>query len=126
MDARKRKRLEAAGYRFGDYGDFLGLTDDEREEVELRLALSRAICQLRDAQGLNRRQLAARLKTSQSRAARIEMGSVEASLDQLFHALFSLGGRLSDLDLSTSPARKRSGKGKAAKRSKPRKRMAAP
>ncbi len=36
MDEAKRKRLEAAGWAFGDYGDFLGLTDAERRQVELR------------------------------------------------------------------------------------------
>ena len=62
MDAGLRKRLEAKGYRiYDDAADWLGLTDEERAEVELRLALSRAICRLRDEQGLDRRQLAARL-----------------------------------------------------------------
>lgn len=127
MDPEERKRLEAAGYRiYDDAADWLGLTAEEREEVELRLALSRAICRRRDEQGLNRRQLAARLKTSQSQAAKIEDGSAYVSLDLLFRTLFALGGRLTDLGLTLPavPARKRPGKGKAATRSKPRKRLA--
>ena len=35
MDKATRKRLEEAGFRVGDAGDFLGLTDEERELIEL-------------------------------------------------------------------------------------------
>lgn len=38
MDAKERKRLEAAGYWVGDAEDFLGLTEEERNIVELRVA----------------------------------------------------------------------------------------
>jgi hypothetical protein len=37
MDKAMREKLEKAGYRIGDYADFLGLTEEERELVELRL-----------------------------------------------------------------------------------------
>ena len=96
MDKRKREALEAAGWRFGDAADFLGLTDDERQEVDLRVALCRAIRRLRQAQHVTQQQLAARLESSQSRVAKIEAG-VAASLDLMFRAFFVLGGRLDEL-----------------------------
>ena len=47
MKESKRKRLEAAGFRIGDAEDFLELTDEERQLVELRLAVSRVVRRLR-------------------------------------------------------------------------------
>jgi ribosome-binding protein aMBF1 (putative translation factor) len=102
VDLKKRKALEAAGWRFGDYGDFLGLTDAERQEVELRGTLCRKIRQRREALGMTQEQLAARLKSSQSRIAKLEVG-VGVSLDLMFRALFALGGRVSDV---AEPAQK--------------------
>ena len=78
------------------------------------MAVSNAIRRLREEQGLTQRQLAAKLKSSQSRVAKIEVGSVEVSLDLLFRTLFTLGGRLTDLGLTPPavPERKRPGKGR--------------
>jgi hypothetical protein len=42
MDAKKRKRLESAGWHIGDYGDLLGLTETERQIVESRIQQTRA------------------------------------------------------------------------------------
>ena len=39
MDATKRKRLEAAGWRVGTVQEFLGLSAVEAELVEMRVAL---------------------------------------------------------------------------------------
>lgn len=38
MDEAKRKRLEAAGWKVGTVQEFLGLTDEEMEEIEERIA----------------------------------------------------------------------------------------
>ena len=46
MDAKKRKRLEAAGWTFGD---FRSMTDGEREVVEMHLAAERGLERLRAA-----------------------------------------------------------------------------
>lgn len=97
MDRKKRKALEAAGFRIGDAEDFLGLTPEERELVELRLAVSRAVRRLREERHLTQHQLAAKLKSSQSRVARLEAGAADVSLDLLFRGLFAVGGGLGDL-----------------------------
>lgn len=104
MDGAKRAALEAAGFRFGDYGDFLGLTDGERALIEMRLSLARAVRRLRAARGLTQGELAARMKSTQARVAKIEAVSTEASLDLMFRALFALDGTLADLDGPGEPA----------------------
>jgi len=38
MTTDKRRKLERAGWVIGDAGDFLGLSPDERQSVEVKLA----------------------------------------------------------------------------------------
>jgi len=97
MNKKKRDALEKAGFRVGDAEDFLGLTEEERRLVDLRLAVSRTIRRLREAQELTQLQLAVKLKSSQSRVAKMEAGSTDVSLDLLFRGLFAVGGELADL-----------------------------
>jgi ribosome-binding protein aMBF1 (putative translation factor) len=107
MHKAKQKRLEAAGWKIGDYADFLGLTDEERQLVELRINVSRTIRQLREKHKLTQAQLARKIRSSQSRIAKLEAGLNDISLDLLMRAMFALGGRLQDL-LSARPSRPRS------------------
>jgi transcriptional regulator with XRE-family HTH domain len=104
MDKKKRKALEAAGFRFGDAEDFLDLNPVERRLVELRVALSRTVRRLRHKQHLTQQQLAAKLGSSQSRVAKLEAGSADVSLDLLFRSLFVVGGKLADLAAAAPPA----------------------
>lgn len=97
MDKKKRDALETAGFRVGDYGDFLGLTVEERRLVELRLAIGRTVRERRESQHLTQQQLAQKMKSSQSRVAKIEAGGVGISLDLLFRGLFAVGGTVEDL-----------------------------
>jgi ribosome-binding protein aMBF1 (putative translation factor) len=97
MNDAKRKRLVAAGFVYGDAEDFLDLTKEERQMVELRLAVSRAVRARRKKAKLTQTDLAIRLNTSQPRIAKIESASSGVSLDQMFHGLFALGGTLKDV-----------------------------
>jgi predicted XRE-type DNA-binding protein len=109
MNEQKRRLLQEAGWVAGDAEDFLELTEEERRLVELRVAVSRAVRALREAQRLTQTQVARKLKTSQPRVAKIEAGSSDVSLDLMFRGLFSLGGDFTDLPLfkhrAGSPAR---------------------
>lgn len=96
MNKQKQRALEAAGWQFGDAADFLGLSEEERQEVELRANLCQAIHRRRKELKLNDKQLAAKLNCSKSQVAKLEIG-VELSLDFMFRALFALGGRLAEL-----------------------------
>ncbi len=67
MDKRKKKDLESKGYKVGTVQEFLELSTDESEYIELKLALSDALAKLRKKSKLTQAQLAKMLKSSQSR-----------------------------------------------------------
>ena len=56
MDAATRKALEAKGWKFGDAADFLAMTDEERQMLDLRVDADRK---------------STRLNSSHSRASRM-------------------------------------------------------
>jgi transcriptional regulator with XRE-family HTH domain len=113
MDVEKRKALEAAGWRFGDAADFLGMTDEERQLLDARVEAALAVRRLRQALKLSQKQLASRIKTSQPRVAKIERAAPDVSLDQILRAFAAVGGRIVVTQVSrpavTKAARKSAG-----------------
>lgn len=97
MKQAKRARLEARGWRIGSAEDFLDLSPAEAALVEMRLALSRALRARRIAHRLTQGELARRLKSSQSRVAKMEAGDQTVSVDLLVKALCSLGATARDI-----------------------------
>jgi DNA-binding XRE family transcriptional regulator len=97
MDAKKRKRLEAAGWTVGEARDFLKLTPDEAALVEMRLALSRNLRERRIEAGLTQTALAKKLGSSQSRVAKLEAGDASVSLELLIRALLAIGASRKDV-----------------------------
>lgn len=91
MDAKQKKRLKADGWRFGSYADFLGLTDAEVVLVELRASLAAALKARRARLGVTQVELAKRLRSSQSRVAKMEAGNSAVSFELLMRALLVLG-----------------------------------
>ena len=89
MNAKKRKTLEAAGFKFGDVQELLGLGDADMEIVETRVRLARAVRELRTSRRLTQKQLAALAGSSQPRVAAVERG--QGTLDQLIRFMFALG-----------------------------------
>ena len=104
MDPRKRKRLAAAGWRVGSAADFLGLSPEEVQLVEMRLALSESLKRRRTEAHLSQTALAKRLGSSQSRIAKMEAADATVSLDLLIRALLALGA--SPRDVASALARK--------------------
>lgn len=94
MDAAKRKALEAVGWRFGDAAEFLGMTDEERVLLDARVEAALAVRRQREAVNLSQKELAARIKTSQPRIAKIERAAPDVSLDQILRAFAAAGGRI--------------------------------
>ena len=43
LDEKKKKRLEAAGFKVGGVADFLGLSVEETALIEIKLALTQAV-----------------------------------------------------------------------------------
>ena len=74
MKKTKRARLEAKGWRVGSTADFLELTAEEAALVETRVALSQTLRERRAAHHLTQAELARRLRSSQSRVAKMEAG----------------------------------------------------
>jgi transcriptional regulator with XRE-family HTH domain len=97
MDARKRKKLEAAGWQVGSAAEFLALSAEEAALVETRLAVSSALRQRRQRQGVTQAALAKKLRSSQSRVAKMEAGDPSISLDLLLRAYFATGATKRDL-----------------------------
>jgi predicted transcriptional regulator len=97
MDAKKRKRLEAAGWRVGTVADFLELSAEEVALVETRLAVSHALRARREQQGVTQAALAKKLRSSQSRVAKMEAADPSISLDLLLRAFFATGATKRDL-----------------------------
>lgn len=91
MKKAKRTRLEARGWRLGSAAEFLELSAEDAALVETKLALSGALRARREAKKLTQRQLAALLKSSQSRVAKMEAGDPSVSVDLLLKGLFALG-----------------------------------
>ncbi len=94
MDPRKKARLESAGWKVGDYAEFLELSDEERAVVELRLELARSIRERRTASGMTQAELAERLGTTQPRVTKIESAASDVSLDVLIRGFLAVGGRI--------------------------------
>jgi DNA-binding XRE family transcriptional regulator len=97
MDARKKKRLEDAGWRVGSTADFLGLSPAETAYIELKIALSDKLKERRQRRQVTQQELARLLGSSQSRVAKMEAGDSTVSLDLLLRALFALGATRRDV-----------------------------
>ena len=91
MQTNKRKKLEAASWRIGSAADFLGLSKEEAAYVELKLKLGNCLKAIRQKRHLSQEALAKRLKSSQSRVAKMESGDRSVSIDLLIKSLLELG-----------------------------------
>ena len=93
MKQSKRKALEEKGYVVGSAEEFLGLTKEESEFVELKLALARGLAKARRRKRMTQVELAKLVKSSQSRVAKMEAGDPPVSMDLLVKSHLALGTR---------------------------------
>ena len=91
MDEKKRQKLEQAGWKVGSTEEFLELSPEEANYIELKLALASSLREMRTSKNMTQAELAALLKSSQSRVAKMEAGDPTVSLDLLVRSLLSLG-----------------------------------
>jgi len=98
MRKSKKQRLESKGWRVGSTKDFLGLSDEESAYIELKTRLAEGVRQRRQAAKISQAEFAQKLRSSQSRVAKIEAGDPSVSLDLLIRSLISWG--LTDRALS--------------------------
>jgi DNA-binding XRE family transcriptional regulator len=93
----KRKKLAAAGWIVGDAKDFLALSPNEAEFVEIKLALARRLRDLREQHHWTQSELAKRVGSSQSRVAKMEAADPTVSVDLLVRSLLAAGADRADL-----------------------------
>lgn len=91
MDAAKRKRLAAKGWKIGTPKEFLGLSDAENRFVEAKARLAHQLYVLRKKRSLSQAEVAQRISSSQSRVNKMEKNDPSVSLDLLVRSLFVLG-----------------------------------
>ncbi len=91
MRKAKKKRLQSKGWKIGTVKEFLGLSDEESAYIGLKIKLAAGLRQRRQQQGLSQLDLAAKLRSSQSRVAKMEAGDPSVSLDLLIRSLITLG-----------------------------------
>jgi DNA-binding XRE family transcriptional regulator len=97
MKAEKKKKLEAAGWNVGEAADFLALTPEEAEFVEIKLALARRLRALREQHHWTQAELARHVGSSQSRVAKMEAADATVSVDLLVRSLLAAGANRRDL-----------------------------
>ena len=97
MNAAKKRKLEAVGWKETSVKEFLKLSDADAQYIETKLALSRRFREFRQKRHLTQEKAATLLKTSQSRLARMEAGDSSVSIDLLVRGLFALGASREDL-----------------------------
>ena len=100
----KKQRLAKKGWRIGSVQDFLALSDEETAYVELRLRLADSLKDRRRKQNLTQTALAKRIRSSQSRVAKMEGGDPTVSLDLLIRSLLALGASSRDLGRTIAAA----------------------
>jgi DNA-binding XRE family transcriptional regulator len=91
MNPSRKARLAGAGWAAGDAAEFLKLSPEEAQFVELKLSLGLGLRQLREKRGLTQTGLARRLRSSQSRVAKMEAGDRSVSIDLMVRSLLSAG-----------------------------------
>jgi predicted XRE-type DNA-binding protein len=100
MEPTKRRKLEAAGWKVSTTADFLQLSPDEVEIIEIRLSLSKSLKQRRLEQQLCQAELAQSIHSSQSRVAKMEAGDPSVSIDLLVKSLLALGAARRDIAIA--------------------------
>jgi DNA-binding XRE family transcriptional regulator len=97
VDKRKRKLLEAQGWKIAGTREFLELTDDELEYIEIKIALSQFVKEQRKRRRLTQERAARLIGSSQSRIAKMEAGDPSVSIDLYVKSIIALGGSREEL-----------------------------
>ena len=105
MREKKRKRLEAKGWRIGTAEEFLELSAEEAAYIELKLQLAESLRRRRQRRKLTQVDMAKLISSSQSRVAKMEAGDPSVSIDLLVRSLLALGASKRELAKIIAPSR---------------------
>ena len=90
MNKEKHRKLEASGWKIGSVDEFLELSQEEAEFIELKLSLSQNLKERRQSLRLTQKDFARMIHSSQSRVAKMEAGDPAVSIDLLVKSLLAL------------------------------------
>ena len=93
----KKKMLGANGMKVVDSADWLGLTKEESQLVDMRVALAEELERVRKEKGLTQAELARRIGTKQSAVARMTGKPESSTIDNLMRSLMALGEPVSKI-----------------------------
>jgi len=93
----KQHRLQNRGWKFGTTRTFLKLTPEEAAYIEIKLRLASNLRDRRQRGGFTQGDLAKRLRSSQSRVAKMEAGDPTVSVDLLLRSLLAAGADRKEL-----------------------------
>lgn len=110
MRTEKRKAPEAAGWKFGNAADFLAMTNEERQMLDVRVDAALAVRRQRQAMKLSQQELGRRIHPSQPRFVKIEKAARDVTLDQILRAYAAAGGRISIREVAGQKNKKRRGR----------------
>lgn len=91
MEKAKKERLQKKGWKVGSADEFLGLTPEETEYIELKIACTKYFKECRQKKNMTQIEAAKLLHSSQSRVAKMEAGDPTVSIDLLIRSLLALG-----------------------------------
>jgi len=91
MNISKKTRLQQHGWAVGETAEFLNLTPQEAQFVELKLALAAGVRQMREQRGISQAALAEQLGSSQSRIAKMEAADRSVTVDLMMRSLLAIG-----------------------------------
>ncbi len=97
ISAEKKERLQAAGWKIGTAKYFLQLSNEAAKLVEIKLALVTAVKKSRIKNKLSQIDLAQRMKSTQSRIAKIESADLSVSLNLIVRTLIANGATSRDI-----------------------------
>ena len=97
MTDAKKKMLAAKGYKVTDSAEWLGLSREETQIVDMRVALAQELERVRKAKGITQAELAKRVGTKQSGVARMLNNPDTSTMDNLIKALIALGEPISKI-----------------------------
>ena len=90
MNKEKHRELEASGWKIGSVDEFLKLSQEETEFIELKLSLSQNLKERRQSLRLTQKDFARMIQSSQSCVAKMEAGDPAVSIDLLVKSLLAL------------------------------------
>ena len=87
----RKEQLEARGFKETTVGEWLDLTPEQVEVIEMRVALATKLRKLRERRHMTQTDLARSLATSQPRVSKMESGDPTVTVDLLIRALLVMG-----------------------------------